>query len=150
MRSAEKLLEFDRLKDIVSRYTTCAPGRRATLGLQIRQDAEALDAEFALVREAVEYLRGGSELGFGSLADPEAWLGSTGDSGARAFQRGTARCRFADGYVACGAADIQGRGGEISALAEAPLRLPICGIFRPRFAARCCRMAKSATTLRRN
>ncbi len=74
MRSAEKLLEFDRLKDIVSRYTTCAPGRRATLGLQIRQDAEALDAEFALVREGVEYFRAGSEFGFGSLADPEAWL----------------------------------------------------------------------------
>ena len=74
MRSAEQLLEFDRLKDIVSRYTTCAPGRRATLGLQICQDAEALDAEFALVREGVAYFRAGSEFGFGSLADPEAWL----------------------------------------------------------------------------
>ncbi len=40
-----------------------------------QQDVAALDAEFALVREAVEYLRGGSELGFGSLADPDAWLG---------------------------------------------------------------------------
>jgi len=74
MRSAEQLLEFDRLKDIVSRYTTCAPGRRATLGIQIRQDAEALDGEFALVREGVEYFRAGSEFGFGSLADPEGWL----------------------------------------------------------------------------
>jgi DNA mismatch repair protein MutS2 len=74
MRSAEQLLEFDRLKDIVSRYTACAPGRRATLGLQIRQDAEALDAEFSLVREGVEYFRTGSEFGFGSLADPEGWL----------------------------------------------------------------------------
>src|SRR5271156_3805546 len=74
MRSAEQLLEFDRLKDIVSRYTTCAPGRRAALGLQLRQDAEALDAEFALVREGVEYFRAGSEFGFGSLADPEGWL----------------------------------------------------------------------------
>lgn len=74
-RSAEQLLEFDRLKDIVSRYTTCTPGRRTTLALVIRQDAAALDSEFTLVREAFAYLRGGSELGFGSLADPEPWLG---------------------------------------------------------------------------
>jgi DNA mismatch repair protein MutS2 len=74
MRSAEQVLEFDRLKDIVSRYTTCAPGRRATLELDTRQDAAALDAEFALVREGVAYFRAGSEFGFGSLADPEAWL----------------------------------------------------------------------------
>ena len=73
-RSAEQLLEFDRLKDIVSRYTTCAPGRRITLALQVQQDSAALDVEFALVREAVAYLRAGSELGFGSLADPEPWL----------------------------------------------------------------------------
>ena len=74
MRSAEELLEFDRLKDIVSRYTTCAPGRRATLALVTRQDVTALDAEFALVREGVVYFRAGAEFGFGSLADPEAWL----------------------------------------------------------------------------
>jgi DNA mismatch repair protein MutS2 len=74
MRSAEQLLEFDRLKDIVSRYTTCAPGKRATLALVTRQDAEALDAEFAQVREGVAYFRAASEFGFGSLADPEIWL----------------------------------------------------------------------------
>jgi DNA mismatch repair protein MutS2 len=73
-RSAEQLLEFDRLKDIVGCYTTCAPGRRSTLALLVQQDAAALDAEFTLVREAVAYLRAGSELGFGSLADPEPWL----------------------------------------------------------------------------
>ncbi|MGB8542817.1 MAG: Smr/MutS family protein [Candidatus Acidiferrales bacterium] len=73
-RPPEQLLEFDRLKDIVSRYTTCAPGRRTTLALEIQQDAAALHAEFTLIREAVEYLREGSELGFGSLADPEPWL----------------------------------------------------------------------------
>jgi len=73
-RSAEQLLEFDRLKDIVSRYTTCAPGRRSTLALQVQQDSAALDVEFALVREAVAYLREGTELGFGSLADTEPWL----------------------------------------------------------------------------
>jgi DNA mismatch repair protein MutS2 len=73
-RSAEQLLEFDRLKDIVSRYTTCAPGRRTTLALEIQHDAVALDSEFTLMREVVAYLREGSELGFGSLADPEPWL----------------------------------------------------------------------------
>jgi len=73
-RSAEQLLEFDRLKDIISRYTTCAPGRRSTLALLLQQNSAALDLEFALVREAVAYLREGSELGFGSLADPEPWL----------------------------------------------------------------------------
>lgn len=73
-RSAEQLLEFDRLKDIVSRYTTCAPGRRTTLALEIQHHAVALDSEFTLMREVVAYLREGSELGFGSLADPEPWL----------------------------------------------------------------------------
>ncbi|MGA3293643.1 MAG: Smr/MutS family protein [Candidatus Acidiferrales bacterium] len=73
-RSAEELLEFDRLKEIVSRFTTCAPGRRAIHALAPRQDAAALGAEFEIVREAIAYLRAGSELGFGSLADPETWL----------------------------------------------------------------------------
>ena len=73
-RSAEQLLEFDRLKEIVGRYTTCAPGRRSTLALLVQQDSVALDVEFALLREAVAYLRAGSELGFGSLADPDPWL----------------------------------------------------------------------------
>jgi DNA mismatch repair protein MutS2 len=73
-RPAEELLEFDRLKDIVSHFTTSAPGRRATQALEQRQDATALEAEFEFVREAIAYLRAGSELGFGSLADPEAWL----------------------------------------------------------------------------
>jgi DNA mismatch repair protein MutS2 len=73
-RRAEELLEFDRLKDIISRATTSAPGRRAVESLASGHDANALSAEFALIGEAVEYLRGGSELGFGSLADPEPWL----------------------------------------------------------------------------
>ena len=73
-RPVEELLEFNQLKEIISRLTTCAPGRRATQALAVQQDVAALGAEFALVREAASYLRGGSELGFGSLADPEAWL----------------------------------------------------------------------------
>jgi DNA mismatch repair protein MutS2 len=73
-RPAEELLEFDRLKEIVSRSTTCAPGRRAIEALAPGQDTAALEVEFELVREAIAYLRGGSDLGFGSLADPETWL----------------------------------------------------------------------------
>jgi DNA mismatch repair protein MutS2 len=73
-RPAEEVLEFHRLKEIVGGFSTCAPGRRAIQALVPQQDAAALDAEFVLVREAVAYLRAGSELGFGSLADPEAWL----------------------------------------------------------------------------
>lgn len=73
-RSAEEVLEFDRLKEIVSAFTTCVPGRSAIQALTPSQDAEFLNSEFALLREAIAYLRTGSELGFGSLADPEAWL----------------------------------------------------------------------------
>ena len=73
-RPAEQLLEFDRLKEIVGGFTTCAPGRRAARALAQLQDAAALGAEFTLIREAVSYLRAGSDLGFGSLADPESWL----------------------------------------------------------------------------
>jgi DNA mismatch repair protein MutS2 len=73
-RSAETLLEFDRLKTIVGGFATCAPGRRAIEALTPEQDEAALVAEFELVREAIAYLRAGSELGFGSLADPGGWL----------------------------------------------------------------------------
>ena len=71
---AEKLLEFGELKEIVSRSTTCAPGRRATEALAPQQDRARLEAEFALLREAIDSLRAGFDLGFGSLADPEPWL----------------------------------------------------------------------------
>ena len=73
-RTAEELLEFGRLREIVARNCTCAPGRRAVEKLALRADAEALRAEFAFIREAIAYLRSGSELGFGSLADPVDWL----------------------------------------------------------------------------
>jgi len=73
-RPAEELLEFNRLKEIVGGFTTCAPGRRAIHALAPRMDVAPLEAEFTLVREAIAYLRAGSELGLGSLADPESWL----------------------------------------------------------------------------
>ena len=74
-RSAQELLEFGKLRAILRGATTCAPGRRAVDQLEPRQDRAALQREFELVREAMNYLRAGSELGFGALADPEVWLG---------------------------------------------------------------------------
>ena len=73
-RSAAQVLEFDQLKEIVGGYTTCVAGRRVIEALAPQQDVVALDAEFILVGEAAGYLRAGSELGFGSFADPEQWL----------------------------------------------------------------------------
>jgi DNA mismatch repair protein MutS2 len=80
--SAQKLLEFDKLKEIVSGSTTCAPGRRATEALAPHEDRAALEAEFALLREALNWLHSGNDLGFGSLADPEPWLSRAGVLGA--------------------------------------------------------------------
>jgi DNA mismatch repair protein MutS2 len=73
-RRAEDILEFDRLRDLLRRQTTCAPGRRAVDALSFSQDRSELDAAFALIAEAVGYLGDGSEMGFGSLADPVRWL----------------------------------------------------------------------------
>jgi DNA mismatch repair protein MutS2 len=73
-RRAEELLEFPQLKEILAGYATSPPGRRDIQSLAFRHDAAALDSEFALIREAAAYLRAGSDLGFGSLADPENWL----------------------------------------------------------------------------
>src|SRR5260370_16590262 len=74
-RTAEEILEFDKLRDILRRRTTCAPGRRAVDALGPSRDRARLEAAFALIREAMAYLRAGNELGFGALADPETWLG---------------------------------------------------------------------------
>jgi DNA mismatch repair protein MutS2 len=73
-RTAEDILEFDRLRDLLRRQTTCAPGRREVDALSFSQDRSALDAAFALIAEAVGFLGDGSEMGFGSLADPARWL----------------------------------------------------------------------------
>ncbi len=73
-RPAEDILEFDRLRDLLRRQSTCAPGRRAVDALSFSQDRSALDASFALIAEAAAYLGDGSEMGFGSLADPARWL----------------------------------------------------------------------------
>src|SRR2546422_143055 len=81
-RTAEEILEFDKLRDILRRRTTCAPGRRAVDALGPSRDRARLEAAFALIREAMAYLRAGNELGFGALADPQTWLGRLEGPGA--------------------------------------------------------------------
>jgi DNA mismatch repair protein MutS2 len=73
-RTAEDVLEFDKVRELLRLRTTCVPGRRAVDALQFGLDRRALEAEFALVREAREWLRIGRDLGFGALADPQQWL----------------------------------------------------------------------------
>src|SRR5215475_9565912 len=73
-RSAEEILEFDKLRELVRGRSTCAPGKRALDALAFSRDREKLEGGFALIREAREWLRWGKELGFGALSDPEPWL----------------------------------------------------------------------------
>ena len=80
-RTAQDLLEFDKLRELLRLRTTCAPGRRAVDALEFGTDRAALDATFNLIREAREWLRAGNELGFGGLADPEEWLEKIGSPG---------------------------------------------------------------------
>ena len=68
------MLEFDKLRELLRLRTTCAPGRRAVDALEFSAIRAALEAAFALIREAREWLRSGGELGFGGLADPQGWL----------------------------------------------------------------------------
>src|SRR5271163_4580117 len=73
-RTAQDVLEFDKLRELLRLRTTCAPGRRAVDALEFGTDRGSLEAAFALIREAREWLRGGGELGFGGLADPRELL----------------------------------------------------------------------------
>src|SRR5216684_451537 len=62
-RTAQDVLEFDKLRELLRLRTTCAPGQR---------DVDALEPQ--MERAALEWLRAGRELGFGALADPQGWL----------------------------------------------------------------------------
>src|SRR5713101_4280722 len=73
-RTAQDVLEFDKLRELLRLRTTCAPGRRAVNGLDPGMGRAALESAFALIREASEWLRVGRELGFGALADPQGWV----------------------------------------------------------------------------
>src|ERR1700741_1891490 len=73
-RSAQDVLEFDKLRELLRLRTTCAPGRRVIDALEVSTNRTALEDAFALIREAGEWLRLARELGFGALADPEQWM----------------------------------------------------------------------------
>ena len=73
-RTAQDVLEFDKLLELLRQRTTCAPGRRFVAGLHPGAERAEVTAAFALIREAREWLRAGRELGFGALADPAGWL----------------------------------------------------------------------------
>jgi dsDNA-specific endonuclease/ATPase MutS2 len=73
-RAAQDILELDRLRDLVRAETTCALGRRAVAALAFSTDRAHLESQFDLIAEAVAFLRAGSDLGFGALPDPDAWL----------------------------------------------------------------------------
>jgi DNA mismatch repair protein MutS2 len=73
-RTAQDVLEFDKLRELLRLRTTCVPGRRAVDGLEPGRERATLESAFALIREAGEWLRAGRELGFGALADPQGWL----------------------------------------------------------------------------
>jgi DNA mismatch repair protein MutS2 len=73
-RTAQDVLEFDKLRELLRLRTTCVPGRRSVDALEPGSDRESLDAAFAQIREAREWLRASREMGFGGLADPQGWL----------------------------------------------------------------------------
>lgn len=73
-RTAQEVLEFDKLRELLRLRTTCAPGRRAVDAFEPGTNRAALESAFALIREAREWLRASHELGFGALADPQGWL----------------------------------------------------------------------------
>jgi DNA mismatch repair protein MutS2 len=73
-RTAQDVLEFDKLRELLRLRTTCPPGRRAIDALEPSVDRAALEAAFAQIREAREWLRAERDLGFGGLADPQCWL----------------------------------------------------------------------------
>jgi len=73
-RSAQSVLEFDKLRELLRQRTTCAPGRRFIDSLEPSANRVPLECAFALIREACEWLRAARDLGFGALTDPDLWL----------------------------------------------------------------------------
>jgi DNA mismatch repair protein MutS2 len=81
-RSSADVLEFDKLRELLRQRTTCVLGRRAIDALAFSQNVALLQQQFALIREAREWLRSGRDLGFGTLSDPETWLAKIEGPGA--------------------------------------------------------------------
>ena len=81
-RSAQDVLEFDKLRELLRQRTTCVLGSRAIDALAFSRNAGFLNQQFALIGEAREWLRSGRELGFGALSDPAVWLAKIESPGA--------------------------------------------------------------------
>src|ERR1700726_3850448 len=73
-RTAQDVLEFDKLRELLRLRSRCVLGKGSVDALEPGTDQPSLEAAFALIREAQEWLRAGNELGFGGLADPQQWL----------------------------------------------------------------------------
>jgi DNA mismatch repair protein MutS2 len=73
-RTAQDVLEFDKLRELLRLRTTCVLGKRAVDALEPGTDRPALETAFAQIRQAREWLRAERDLGFGGLADPQQWL----------------------------------------------------------------------------
>src|SRR5258708_1256243 len=73
-RSAQDVLEFDKLRELLRLRTTCVLGKRAVDALEPGTDRGGLESAFAYIREGREWLRAERELGFGGVADPQQWL----------------------------------------------------------------------------
>jgi DNA mismatch repair protein MutS2 len=73
-RTAQDVLEFDQLRELLRLRTTCVLGKKAINALEPGTDRPLLETAFSQIREAREWLRTGNELGFGGLADPQHWL----------------------------------------------------------------------------
>jgi DNA mismatch repair protein MutS2 len=73
-RPAQDVLEFDKLRELLRLRTTSALGRRRINELGPGRDRGSLEDSFALIREALQWLRLERDLGFGALADPQHWL----------------------------------------------------------------------------
>jgi DNA mismatch repair protein MutS2 len=81
-RTAQDVLEFDKLRELLRQRTTSVLGRRSVDALAFSQNVSALQQQFALIREARAWLRSGRDLGFGALSDPETWLAKIEGPGA--------------------------------------------------------------------
>ncbi len=108
-RPVEELLEFNTLKEIVSGFTTCAPGRRAT---EATCAGAGCCAAWRGVRaggrgDGVPSRRGGAWIRFARRSGGMAR--AAGDSRLGASERGTAGRGDADGKCFAGAADVQRR-----------------------------------------
>src|SRR6267143_6945815 len=73
-RSAQDVLEFDKLRELLRLRTTCVLGKRGVDALEPSTDRAGLESAFAYIREAREWLRAERELGFGGVADSQQWV----------------------------------------------------------------------------